>query len=269
MHYRPKAQQPKPPPGLPFPTGRKPFPVTERWIYFSIETPLITLTPVNGLSPRVPPNLPADSPPISWVLFAAPLPNVKVHPGWKDSKVVLFDDGTRDLVDVKLYKYDFARNGTPAFEFLDKSEILGEALGTHLQATIGGDFLNAHRLPVYNANSDRYVDTPVSPSPRAATFQEEIERQACFDHEEMKRWSNMDVMERNESVWWQAAKEGFRDSAFAWRRIREAMSRNCCSVLVGVDDVGEQMGRNLVVTRSMARRGLNTEVLQSMLGNGM
>jgi hypothetical protein len=232
-----------------------PFPVTERWIAFLISTPLLTFKPGTTSHPSIPvtlpPNLPQNAhPPTSWLIFAAPLRAIISHPPSKDNIISHTSSGTEILKPVNRYDYDFSRNGIPAFEFMDKSSVLGSALGSYLDHAIGGPFLRGQAIGAYESGED-FIHRPRmngrGGSGEAVATEIDTGDEGELVKEDVRRWEDIENLEQEmgNSWWWNACQAKFLEDRNTWARIKDSMSRGCCRVVLRVEE-GAQQYRGVV-----------------------
>jgi len=208
---------------------------TERWISFLISVPFISFK-TGTTKPALPPNVPRQHghSPTSWVIFAAPAQAITSHPPSKDSIISRSTAGSEELRSVTRYDYDFSQNGIPAFEFMNKSLVLGRALSSYLEQNIEGPFLSGKGVETYEGGED-FIHPPVLKSSK------EYDQEAVVK-EDLRRWEDFENLEVEmaNSWWWKDARDAFVADQKMWARIKESMARGCCRIVVRVEEGRQQ-----------------------------
>jgi hypothetical protein len=130
---------------------------------------------------------------------------------------------------------------------MDKSSVLGGALGAYLGHNIDGPFLCGKGVGAYEGGED-FIRPPVE---QACNSGEEYDEEEVA-REDVRRWEDEENLEKEmgNSWWWRDAREGFMQDQRMWARIKESMARGCCRIVLRVDEGAQQWGKG-VRTRRM------------------
>lgn len=135
---------------------------------------------------------------------------------------------------------------------MDKSSVLGSALGSYLDHAIGGPFLRASGMGAYEASED-FINRPRTSGRSADKGEVNVMTEIDPDdedelaREDVRRWEDIENLEQEmgNSWWWNECQVKFLEDRRTWQRIKDSMSRGCCRVVLRVEE-GAQQYRGVV-----------------------
>ncbi|KAF7864001.1 hypothetical protein EAF04_006966 [Stromatinia cepivora] len=277
------------------------------WLSIFIQRPFLTLTPpLANSSTRTPPNFPTPAP-TTWLCLAVPLSNITTYPIQPDTTLPssLLEESLlkkkHGLPTKKIARrqdYDFSFQGIPIFEFSTR-KLFGPTIPSTSSSTTSStshdpptasqpsisDFLCISDLPPYEPQ-DPYLPFPphISQNPELLQhFARKYAHAAGVRDEELHTFgdvmedvSGVDISEElspNEGIWWSAFYRGITRDRICWERVRRAMGRGRCRVVVRWQDVpGEMRGRGVSgdggLGLGLELNGRENEVERVMQGMG-
>ncbi|EDN96090.1 predicted protein [Sclerotinia sclerotiorum 1980 UF-70] len=252
------------------------------WLSIFIQRPFLTITsPHKNYSTNTPPNFPSPIP-TTWLCLAVPLANITTYPIQSDTTLPssLLEETllknkhglpTRKIA--RRQDYDFSFQGTPIFEFSTR-DLFGPVSPSpttfyssnhpnphstsHEPSPTNqppiSDFLSISGLPPYNPK-DPYLPYPphISQNPtKHQQFARKYAHAAGVPYEELHTFgeivedeSGVDISEElspNEGIWWSKFYRGITRDRIIWERVRRAMGRGRCRVVVRWQDFAGGVG---------------------------
>ncbi|KAK2629815.1 hypothetical protein QTJ16_000635 [Diplocarpon rosae] len=248
------------------PTTGQTAATTETWIWFLISRPVLTLSASDtSTAPRryrqsscasAPPNLqealrpPPDFNfpiPTSWVVFACPASNVTSYPEGKDDSAppshpapnappLRRSQQNAFRTVHKRKDYDFSHQGVPLFEFSSSSLFPTPTRALHFFLSVDG-LGGWDETDTYGTCSEREWKARVAAW--GAAFDSLRNEQTKMD-ERVGRSRELEEPCAYRGIWWPKFFEGVYADEARWRRIREAMSKGKCRVVVRWAELEQQ-----------------------------
>jgi len=128
---------------------------------------------------------------------------------------------------------------------MDKSSVLGGALGSFLDHAIGGPFLCGSGMGTYKAGED-FITRPRTAAGdgggEAVTAEMDPDDEDALARKDVRRWKDVENLEQemDNSRWWNECQDKFLEDRRTWARIKESMARGCCRVVLRVEEGGQQ-----------------------------
>jgi hypothetical protein len=140
---------------------------------------------------------------------------------------------------------------------MDKSSVLGGALGSYLDHAIAGPFLCGKEMGAYEAGED-FITRPQTAAGggggEAVTTEIDPDDEDALIQEDVRRWEDIENLEQEmgNSWWWNECQVKFLEDRRTWGRIKESMARGCCRVVLRVEE-GTQHARKRGVVDGVGR----------------
>jgi hypothetical protein len=223
---------------------------------------------INTVNPT-PPNFPHPTP-LSWLVFAAPKAHITTYPESVenyDGSIPKHPFATQSPTIHKRTDYDFSFSGIPLFEFSSADIFTPTSART--------EFLSIEQMGAWYEN-DPYTAYSEEEYRRMFSLWEDGEwglisvgsRKGCFDEEGRP---TAPIPPPNRGVWWKVFYEKMKKDVERWKKIRSAMGRGKCRVVVrwvealddgmkkgdagsGKQGVGKKGAHGKRLTRSETRR---------------
>jgi hypothetical protein len=146
---------------------------------------------------------------------------------------------------------------------MDKSSVLGSALGSYLDHAVGGPFLRGSGMGAYEAGED-FITRPRTAAGgggEAVTAEIDPDDEGALVGEVVRRWEDVENLEQemDNSWWWNECQAKFLEDRKTWVRIKESMAKGCCRVVLRVQE-GAQQHRGAVNGAGRRRMGMTMEM---------
>ncbi|KAI9046623.1 hypothetical protein LZ554_009366 [Drepanopeziza brunnea f. sp. 'monogermtubi'] len=221
----------------------------QTWLWFLISRPVLTLSPSSDSSGlQLPPNFKKFPVPTSWVVFACPASHVTVYPDARDDSVPyppptnpftvpssaplgIFRARRAERESKTVYKrqdYDFSQQGVPIFEF-SSAELFPVPSRKRIE------FLSVDGLRGWDPRDKCTAYNEQEWKRKVAEWEQSVlnlSKQELKMDEEVGRLREKEIPSTCRGVWWEQFYEGLYRDETKWRRIREAMARGKCRVVV-------------------------------------
>ncbi|RDW65030.1 hypothetical protein BP6252_10681 [Coleophoma cylindrospora] len=215
------------------------LPRTERWIWFLLSRPLISyqdpLPPnTKSTSTRTPPNCPSRS---YWVVIAAPLAHVTSYAPTSEhiSKPTQQPStGPHAKRITRRRDFDFSHSGVPLFEFSSESDPT---------FADGVPFLSVEKMTSWSAEEHGAYTV----EEYAEVHEQWARSDAAWDEESGERKRDMRGKAEQPAAakgrWWSEFYAKMYEDSRRWGRIRAAMARGKCRVVVRWEEMDAELPR--------------------------
>ncbi|EKD14050.1 uncharacterized protein L3040_007946 [Drepanopeziza brunnea f. sp. 'multigermtubi'] len=228
----------------------------QSWLWFLISRPVLTLSPSSynsGL--QLPPNFKKFPIPTSWVVFACPASHVTAYPAARDDSVPyppprnpfsiplsaplgIFRARGTERESKTVYKrqdYDFSQQGVPIFEF-SSAELFPVPSRKRIE------FLSVDGLRGWDPRDLCTAYNEQEWKRKVAEWEQSVlnlSKQELKMDEQVGRLREKEIPSTCRGVWWEQFYDGLYQDETKWRRIREAMARGKCRVVVRWAELAE------------------------------